>query len=93
MRFLTQTGLVLGLALLVALLVWQGFTAVLQLLLASGWYLLLLPLAWFPVLLPATQGWRQLFSDGQAPAFCHALLALWMGRAVNNLLPVASIGG
>ena len=93
MRFLTQTGLVLGLALLVALLVWQGFTEVLQLLLASGWYLLLLPLAWFPVLLPATQGWRQLFSDGQAPAFSHALLALWMGRAVNNLLPVASIGG
>lgn len=93
MRFLTQTGLVLGLALLVALLVWQGFTAVLQLLLESGWYLLLLPLVWFPTLLPATQGWRQLFGDGQAPAFGQALLALWMGRAVNNLLPVASIGG
>ena len=93
MRLLTQTGLVLGLALLIALLVWQGFSEVLQLLLDSGWYLLLLPLAWFPVLLPATQGWRQLFRDGQAPTFSHGLLALWMGRAVNNLLPVASIGG
>ncbi len=93
MRLLTQTGLVLGLVLLIALLIWQGFTDVLQLLLESGWYLLLLPLAWFPVLLPATQGWRQLFPAGHAPTFGHGLLALWMGRAVNNLLPVASIGG
>ena len=93
MRFVTQIGLVLGLSLLIGLLVWQGFLDVLQLLLASGWYLLLLPLAWFPVLLPATQGWRQLFQRGQTPSFNHGLLALWMGRAVNNLLPVASIGG
>ena len=93
MRLLTQTGLVLGLVLLIGLLIWQGFTNVLQLLLESGWYLLLLPLAWFPVLLPATQGWRQLFPAGHAPTFSHGVLALWMGRAVNNLLPVASIGG
>ena len=61
--------------------------------LASGWHLLLLPLAWFPVLLPATQGWRHLFRSDQTPGFIHGLLALWMGRAVNNLLPVATIGG
>ena len=93
MRFITQIGLVLGLSLLIGLLVWQGFMEVLQLLLDSGWYLLLLPLTWCPVLLPATQGWRQLFRPGQTPTFSHALVALWMGRAVNNLLPVASIGG
>ena len=93
MRFVTQAGLVLGLALLISLLVRQGFMEVLQLLLDSGWYLLLLPLAWFPTLLPAAQGWRQLFRSDQTPTFSHALLALWMGRAVNNLLPVASIGG
>lgn len=78
---------------LIGLLVWQGFMEVLQLLLDSGWYLLLLPLAWFPILLPATQGWRQLFRTDQVPTFSRALLALWMGRAVNNLLPVASLGG
>ena len=92
-RFLTQIGLVFGLALLIGLLVWQGFMEVLRLMLDSGWYLLLLPLAWFPVLLPATQGWRTLFRADQAPTFSQALLALWMGRAVNNLLPVATIGG
>ena len=93
MRLLTQIGLVLGLSLLIGLLVWQGFMEVLRLLLDSGWYLLLLPLAWFPVLLPAAQGWRQLFRPDQTPTFSHALVALWMGRAVNNLLPVATIGG
>ena len=93
MRLLTQIGLVLGLSLLIGLLVWQGFMDVLRLLLDSGWYLLLLPLAWSPVLLPATQGWRQLFRPEQTPTFSHGLLALWMGRAVNNLLPVATIGG
>lgn len=93
MRLLTQIGLVLGLSLLIGLLVWQGFMDVLRLLLDSGWYLLLLPLAWLPTLLPAAQGWRQLFRAGQAPSFGHGLLALWMGRAVNNLLPVATIGG
>ena len=93
MRLLTQVGLVSGLFLLIGLLAWQGFHDVFQLLLASGWYLLLLPLAWFPVLLPATQGWLQLFKPGSRPSFVHGLLATWMGRAVNNLLPVASIGG
>ena len=93
MRFLTQVGLVSGLFLLIGLLAWQGFHDVFQLLLASGWYLLLLPLAWFPVLLPATQGWLQLFKPGSRPSFVHGLLATWIGRAVNNLLPVASIGG
>ena len=93
MRLLTQIGLVSGLFLLIGLLAWQGFHDVFQLLLASGWYLLLLPLAWFPVLLPATQGWLQLFKPGSRPSFGHGLLATWMGRAVNNLLPVASIGG
>ena len=93
MRFVTQIGLVIGLSLLIGLLVWQGFMEVFRLLLDSGWTLLLLPLAWFPVLLPATQGWRQLFNSEQTPTFGRSLVALWMGRAVNNLLPVASIGG
>lgn len=93
MRLLTQTGLIVGLLLLLALLLWQGAMEVLTLLLSSGWLLLLLPLVWCPTLLPATQGWRQLFQPGHVPPFSRALAALWMGRAVNNLLPVASLGG
>lgn len=93
MNIVTQIGLVLGLLLLIGLLIWQGAAEVLQLLANSGWNLLCLPLAWLPSLLPATQGWRILLASRHPPSFIHALLALWMGRAVNNLLPVATIGG
>ncbi len=89
---LAQTGLALGLLLFIALLVWQGVLDVIALLINSGCLLLLLPLVWLPNFLPATQAWRLLFIR-QRPSFGHALLALWMGRAVNNLLPVATIGG
>ena len=93
MNIVTHIGLALGLLLLISLLMWQGVVEVIQLLLASGWSLLWLPLIWLPNFIPATQGWRMLFSTHQPPDFGHALLAMWMGRAVNNLLPVATIGG
>lgn len=93
LRLLTQLGLIGGLALLIGLLIWQGAVAVFQLLTASGWPLLVLPLIWLPNLLPATEAWRQLFKEGERPRFSSALLAIWMGRAVNDLLPVATIGG
>lgn len=93
MRLAAHLGLALGLLLLAALLAWQGFQDVLGLLLSSGWSLLLLPVVWFPVLLPTAQGWRWMFLRGRAPSLARALLATWIGRAVNNLLPVASLGG
>lgn len=93
MNILTHIGLALGLLLLISLLIWQGAVEVIHLLLASGWSLLWLPLVWLPNFIPATQGWRMLFNSRQRPEFGHALLAMWMGRAVNNLLPVATIGG
>lgn len=93
MRALPYLGLLLGIGLLLALMIWQGFGTVLGLLLETGWVLLLLPLVWLPMLLPATASWRLLFLPGRAPRFGQALHALWMGRAVNTLLPVASIGG
>ncbi len=93
MNILTYIGLALGLLMLISLLIWQGVIDVLQLLLSSGWSLLWLPLIWLPSFIPATQGWRMLFKSRQSPEFVHAFLAMWMGRAVNNLLPVASIGG
>ena len=93
MRIITQLGLALGLLLLISLLIWQGVLDVIKLLIESGWNLLWLPLIWLPNFLPATEGWRLVFSNNQKPSFYHALLAMWMGRAVNNMLPVASIGG
>jgi putative membrane protein len=93
MKVFTQIGLGIGLAILIALVLWQGVADILHLLAASGWVLLVLPLAWLPSLLPLTEAWRQLFATEQRPAFGRALGAIWMARAVNNLLPVANIGG
>ncbi len=93
MRMLTQVGLVAGLLLLIGLLAWQGVLDILALLLASGWWLLALPFVWLPSLLVATQGWLCVFPEGAAPRYVHALVAMWVGRAVNDLLPVATIGG
>jgi putative membrane protein len=93
MAILTRIGLFLGILLLLALLLWQGAMEVFRLLVDSGWQLLWLPLVWLPNLLPSTQSWRYLFRPGEAPLFRHALAATWIGRAVNNTLPVASIGG
>ncbi|MCZ6526658.1 MAG: lysylphosphatidylglycerol synthase domain-containing protein [Gammaproteobacteria bacterium] len=93
MKLLTRIGLTAGLLLLVCLLIWQGVMDVVQLLVTSGWGLLWLPLAWLPNFLPATYAWWLLFKREQSPNFMQALLAMWMGRSVNNLLPVATIGG
>ena len=55
--------------------------------------MLLMPIVWLPSLLPTTEAWRKLFKVSNKPQFMPALAAIWMGRAVNNLLPVATIGG
>jgi putative membrane protein len=93
MPLLAKLGSLAGLILLLALFLWQGTMETLQLLFDSGWGLLWLPLIWLPCMVPATQGWRLLFGEHKPPGFIPALTAMWIGRAVNNLLPVASIGG
>lgn len=86
-------GLIFGLALLTGLIAWQGISDISGLLLASGWSLLLVPLIWFPTVLMNARCWQLLFTPEHAPNFWQAFYAQWMGRAVNTLLPVASIGG
>ena len=93
MKILSYIGLAAGLLVLTALLAWQGVAEVAGILGASGWHLLLVPLIWMPTMLAATTGWRTLFPSNRAPGFGRTLWALWLGRAVNTLLPVASIGG
>src|SRR5262245_22516321 len=38
-------------------------------------------------------GWRQLFAPSERPSVAGVVLARWVCEAVNNLLPVAQIGG
>ena len=93
MSTLSRIGSFLGLVLLLVLILWQGTMDAVELLIDTGWQLLWLPLIWVPALLPAAQSWRLLFGEHKPPGFQAALAATWIGRAVNNLLPVASIGG
>jgi putative membrane protein len=93
MKFASYIGLVVGLAVLTGLIAWQGLMEVVGILLGSGWPLLLVPLIWLPTILMATRGWQLLFAPRHAPTFGQAFYAQWIGRSVNTLLPVATIGG
>jgi putative membrane protein len=92
-RIVSYIGLLAGLLILALLIVWQGIDEILALLSVSGFSLLLLPLVWMPCLFAAVYSWHLLFPVKRIPPFKELFLALWMGRAINTLLPVASIGG
>ena len=93
MKIASYIGLVVGLAVMTALIAWQGAAEILSLLAGTGWALLLVPLIWVPSALMNARCWQMLFQPGFGPSFGQAFMAQWMGRAVNTLLPVASIGG
>jgi putative membrane protein len=93
MKIASYIGLVVGLAVMTALIAWQGVGEILGLLASTGWALLLVPLIWVPSALMNARCWQMLFQPGFGPTFGQAFMAQWMGRAVNTLLPVASIGG
>ena len=93
MKTTSMMALLLGVAVVSVLVVWQGLETVVALLANAGWPLLLVclfaPLDQFA----SSQAWRVLFPAAGRPRTFEALTASWMGSAVNNLLPVASIGG
>jgi putative membrane protein len=92
-KIVSYIGLAAGLALLTGLIAWQGVPEIAGLLTASGWALLWVPLIWFPTVLMNARCWQLLFAPAHMPGFWQAFYAQWMGRSVNTLLPVASIGG
>ena len=93
MKIASYIGLVVGLAVMTGLIAWQGVIEIADLLIASGWALLWVPVIWIPSVLMNARCWQLLFAPGYGPTFGQAFYAQWMGRAVNTLLPVASIGG
>lgn len=92
-RIVSYIGLLVGLLILITLIVWQGINEIFALLIDSGFSLLLLPIVWLPSLFAAVISWYLLFPVKRIPPFKDLFLALWMGRAINTLLPVATIGG
>ncbi len=88
-----RVGLLIGLGIVIALVVWQGAAAVADRLAAAGWGILLVALFIPPDLILRTASWRLLFAPGRMPRFTDTACAMWIGSSVNFLLPVATIGG
>ena len=92
-KVLSYIGLIIGLVAMTGLIAWQGVGDISELILASSWPILWVPLAWSPTIFLGALTWRLLFEPEQEPPYKKIFMALWMGRAINTLLPVASIGG
>ena len=92
-RVLSYIGLFLGLFVLGLLILWQGFDEIIELLSKSGFLLLTLPIVWLPSLIAAVISWYYLFPKKVIPPFNELFISLWIGRAINTILPVATIGG
>jgi len=81
----------LGIAVFVALLVWQGAGAVAATLATAGWGLALVAaFHLFPLVVDAA---AIAVLIGGAASFADALRARWVGESVNSLLPAGQIGG
>ena len=91
MKTTARIALVLGLAVIIALVVREGAQSIASLLRHAGWLLLLLvPLHVAPLLLDV-MGWR-LLVPGRSRIRALFLIAS-IREAINRLLPVANIGG
>jgi putative membrane protein len=66
--------------------VWSAFTV-------AGWGLLVVSAYQIFQLIADTVGWRILIPKQSQPSFCLLLASRWICASVNNLLPVAQIGG
>ena len=93
MKHLSVISMIIGLLALCVLVIWQGIGEVIGLLMNSGWILLTITLMWLPALYFLTESWRLVYRKEVEPPFWYSLAVTWMGRAVNNMLPVATIGG
>jgi len=93
MKYLSASGMIIGLFVLTLLILWNDIEAIAAPLINSNWTLIFLTFIWLPTLLFASESWRLLFRQEAKPGFLPALSAAWMGRSVNSLLPVATIGG
>ncbi|MDR3425467.1 MAG: flippase-like domain-containing protein [Alphaproteobacteria bacterium] len=81
-----------GLAAATAVIVWSGWGLVLQALEQAGWGIVWVALFHCVPLVVSSAGWRVLVS-GKRPSLLQFTYFMWVRAAVNNLMPVARIGG
>jgi putative membrane protein len=92
MKLSIALGLAVGLALILTLAGYYGFAEIAQGLGAAGWGVLLV-IAFHPVqIVFSALGWQALVAH-PAPGLIAFIRLRWIREAVNNLLPVAQVGG
>jgi putative membrane protein len=90
-RNVAYTAFVLGLATAIALIAWRGFDTVAAAMLALGSGVFLLPLIYAPHYIGAAGSWSLNFPEGRRPAFPKILRAIWIGIAVETLMPLGGL--
>jgi len=96
MSWLTWTASLAGLALVVVLVVAEGWSGIAAAFERAGWALLLVVPARVVTQMFDTRAWRVLlapFDPGRAAGPLFLLWVAFVREAVNRLLPVANIGG
>lgn len=93
MRILAPVAICLGLALAIALIVYQGVGEVAGAIAAASWGIIAVILVRLVPILADGCFWRLLFPRGARPCLSLLLWTRWVGEAVNTLLPGLQVGG
>jgi putative membrane protein len=83
----------LGLAVATGLIVWSGWAQVLQALAQAGIGILIVTLFHGISLIISSASWQVLVPGKNRPKLVMFIYFMWIRAAVNNLMPVARIGG
>jgi hypothetical protein len=93
MRIPALISVVIGLAVLVALVVMNGAVAIEAGIAAAGWGIAAVILMHLPQTLFSARGWRAVVAVPRRPSAAAMFGMRLIREAVNGLLPVAQIGG
>jgi len=84
---------ILGLTAATLIIAWSGYGEVLVALHTAGWGILWTSLFHLVPLFCCVIGWQALMPGKNRPSLLFFLYILWLRASVNNLMPVARIGG
>lgn len=91
MRIAAYIAFVLGLAVAIGLIAWRGFDFVAAAMMTLGSGVFLLPLIYAPHYFGAAASWSVNFPEGRRLPFPKVLRTIWIGIAVETLMPLGGL--
>src|ERR1700722_16942756 len=92
LRLAALFGLI-GLAIATFIIAQSGFDDVLRALETAGWGIVITSLYHLVSYVTCVVGWQQLMPGRKRPTLPYLFYILWLRSSVNNLMPVARVGG